>query len=115
MPGIRIYFPPLVCMSARCDVCLHSDDRLYTNLLRGLVKLDDSVHISVVGQSQRVHIELSGADEKLVNFPQPVKQGVMRVHVEMGKVRHDDLCVNTCPEGKKRLSAAALAKAESGV
>jgi hypothetical protein len=77
----------LVEARARRDVGLATDDRLKPLLLRGLVELDGAVHVAMIGHRHRRHFARVRLVDHVRNAARPVEQAVLRVQMQMNKIR----------------------------
>ena len=62
----------------------------------GVEEVLDAVHVAVVGEGQAVHAAALGLGYEVGDFRHAVEHGVVRVHVEVGELRHrrGALCVD---------------------
>ena len=65
------------------DVGFDSDDRLDALGVTGVMKLDRTVHVAVVGQRQRLHSLVFRHRYQCRNGADPIEQAVMAVHMKM--------------------------------
>jgi hypothetical protein len=54
-------------------------------------KLDRTENVAVVRHSHRVHTQVAGLTEQLVDPDGTVQKAVFRVHVQVGKRTHENL------------------------
>ena len=73
--------------AARRDIRLAPDDRLQPLLLRGLVELDGTVHVAMIGHGHRRHLACMRFVDNIGNTAGPVEQAVLGVQVKMDKIR----------------------------
>jgi len=59
------------------NIRLDAEDRFDAMLLRKFIKLDGAIEDAVIGERDRVHAGLLRARHHLVDFRQPVEQGIM--------------------------------------
>ena len=81
--GVLLVAGILLKPAARGDVGLVADDRVELGGLGGLVELQGTVEIAVVGDRQGVHPEFDGTVHESVDRAGPVEQAVVAVAVEM--------------------------------
>ena len=67
----------------RVEVDLAADDRLDAGLRRRLVEVDRAVHVAVVGDRQRGHLEVDGLLDERLHARGAVEQRVLGVGVEV--------------------------------
>ena len=72
---------------ARGDVRFNADDGFDTRRFAFFIKLDSAVHVAVVGEADGVHAVLFCQCDHLVNFRQPIKEGIVGVGVEVDEFR----------------------------
>ncbi len=73
------------------NVHLGTDDGLYPLFLSCLVKLNGSIHSSMVGDRQGWHAKLLGPVNQMSHPSQAIEQGVFAMHVEVNKGGHETL------------------------
>ena len=67
------------------DIRLETENRLDPGVAASLVKLQDAVHIAVIGQRQGRHAERLGSVDQRVDLAGAVEEGLVRVDVQMDK------------------------------
>ena len=80
---IKHLFPVKPC--ARSNINLTSDNRLYALAFTRLIKINSPVHITMVGNSKRLHTKLLCTQNKLLDTAGAVKQRKFRMQMQMSK------------------------------
>ena len=80
-------------------VALHTDQRPDAVFLAGAEELDRAVHDAVVGQGQGRLAQAFGFLDQVLDAPQPIKQRVFGMDVQMDKVVSHDTAAGKQIEG----------------
>ena len=72
---------------ARGDIKLTAEDRLQPGLARPAVEFDDAVHLAVVGDRHRRHVEGLRLLHEAIDEDHSVQQAVLCMDVEVNKIR----------------------------
>jgi len=68
------------------DIDFAANDWFYTCFLGSHIKIDDTIHGTVVSDSKAVHAQLFGPGNKLRDAAHAIEQAIFSVDVEMDKL-----------------------------
>lgn len=83
----------LVVPGAFCNVCFDTDDRLDTLFLAFVIKLNGTIHASVVGERECGHAKFLGSFDQVRDFGEPIEERVVRVGVEVDERHAESIAV----------------------
>ncbi len=86
MKRFTILIGVAVLHGARREVGLDADNRFDAGVGTGAVKVNHAEHRAMIGNRQRIHAEVFGTMDELVNTAETVQQRVFRVDVKMHKI-----------------------------
>lgn len=72
-----------VCLS---HIDLAADNRFYSCFFSCQVEIDDTIHYTVVSNCKAIHAQFLGFGNKLWNTAHAIKQTVLCMDMEMGKL-----------------------------
>jgi len=89
---IPVVYRCFVESAAGRNVNFDTNNGFDAGLDRFFIKLDGAEHGAMIGGGHRMHAELSGTLQQIVNANGTVQQAVLSVHVEMNEIRNIGSC-----------------------
>ena len=92
MTKIPVVYRCFVESAAGSNINFDADNGFDAGLGRFFIKLDGAEHGAMIGGGHRMHAELGGALQQVVDANGTIQKAVLGVHVEMDKIRNIGGC-----------------------